>query len=973
MAKVSSKDIEKINQTVSTASDISSSDINEATNEITEAISGLGKGLTLNSKKKTNKPSEKDIKAELNGLQVFSPEMGEIANLLIGANTNLETIKNNNNSEKEENNEDSNEKDIEINTDSLEPKDLANLTNLSAITGTGLAIVGNILNQLKDISSQILSSISQSLGTNVEETKQEEKTENSKGILAGFFQGISGPLESIAGSILMLSIAMTVLSTINLSSELIGTIVVLQVFMLTTFAMISDISNAYQSSGAKENMDPESKNENSIVNIVKNFAALMAITTGTFILIGVMITFLQNNWPQTILGLVVVFSVTLGILVSLTSISNIMKPMVDKEKSPLADFIKGFVVLIGAIVILSLICYALYPIISQGMLYAGMILGVTLVMILGLASILNTVQGVDGNQIKQFQSLINSITALVITISILTIILGIMPASIVAQGMITVGLLMGITSLLIYMVSNSLQKILSIDDTQIQKFTNLIIATTVLIGILGIMVVVLGSIPTTSIIQGMITISSLMVIPFILLKTLPKLVQNEVQLLQAMQGFVVAGMLVTGISALAFLVIGLLGSFNTEQVLASMIAITIMTGLVLVVSFAIIGLAALSSGIAPSIGPALVSLTAASIFIVAMVGLMVLIQTILETVDADVILTQISSITLMSISILTIGGIIILLGGMAIPLAIASILALTSVKIITNFVSDMVIEINKLSVSITSLQNMDVTFISTGIQTISSIVSDLNNMAATMLQFAGIGITLTITLATSVATLLIINRLMPSFVISLLELRMQLNVFNSMSSEEMNFEVLNTSINQLNNFSQSVNNFTAPSLTKMIAVSAAAKFANSLSKQISKISSEDNIDKITNLSTSLSQLASNASSLQGLANSLRDVVAATKELNELKNSRGTTNIEDITGETFNVKQSINNLSNTNIKNENDNNKLNQTLNKLNESIQDMLETNKDIKRAVLSISEESKFSRESSDNKKVKVASEFDM
>lgn len=973
MAKVSSKDIEKINQTVSTASDISSSDINEATNEITEAISGLGKGLTLNSKKKTNKPSEKDIKAELNGLQVFSPEMGEIANLLIGANTNLETIKNNNNSEKEENNEDSNEKDIEINTDSLEPKDLANLTNLSAITGTGLAIVGNILNQLKDISSQILSSISQSLGTNVEETKQEEKTENSKGILAGFFQGISGPLESIAGSILMLSIAMTVLSTINLSSELIGTIVVLQVFMLTTFAMISDISNAYQSSGAKENMDPESKNENSIVNIVKNFAALMAITTGTFILIGVMITFLQNNWPQTILGLVVVFSVTLGILVSLTSISNIMKPMVDKEKSPLADFIKGFVVLIGAIVILSLICYALYPIISQGMLYAGMILGVTLVMILGLASILNTVQGVDGNQIKQFQSLINSITALVITISILTIILGIMPASIVAQGMITVGLLMGITSLLIYMVSNSLQKILSIDDTQIQKFTNLIIATTVLIGILGIMVVVLGSIPTTSIIQGMITISSLMVIPFILLKTLPKLVQNEVQLLQAMQGFVVAGMLVTGISALAFLVIGLLGSFNTEQVLASMIAITIMTGLVLVVSFAIIGLAALSSGIAPSIGPALVSLTAASIFIVAMVGLMVLIQTILETVDADVILTQISSITLMSISILTIGGIIILLGGMAIPLAIASILALTSVKIITNFVSDMVIEINKLSVSITSLQNMDVTFISTGIQTISSIVSDLNNMAATMLQFAGIGITLTITLATSVATLLIINRLMPSFVISLLELRMQLNVFNSMSSEEMNFEVLNTSINQLNNFSQSVNNFTAPSLTKMIAVSAAAKFANSLSKQISKISSEDNIDKITNLSTSLSQLASNASSLQGLANSLRDVAAATKELNELKNSRGTTNIEDITGETFNVKQSINNLSNTNIKNENDNNKLNQTLNKLNESIQDMLETNKDIKRAVLSISEESKFSRESSDNKKVKVASEFDM
>lgn len=973
MAKVSSKDIEKINQTVSTASDISSSDINEATNEITEAISGLGKGLTLNSKKKTNKPSEKDIKAELNGLQVFSPEMGEIANLLIGANTNLETIKNNNNSEKEENNEDSNEKDIEINTDSLEPKDLANLTNLSAITGTGLAIVGNILNQLKDISSQILSSISQSLGTNVEETKQEEKTENSKGILAGFFQGISGPLESIAGSILMLSIAMTVLSTINLSSELIGTIVVLQVFMLTTFAMISDISNAYQSSGAKENMDPESKNENSIVNIVKNFAALMAITTGTFILIGVMITFLQNNWPQTILGLVVVFSVTLGILVSLTSISNIMKPMVDKEKSPLADFIKGFVVLIGAIVILSLICYALYPIISQGMLYAGMILGVTLVMILGLASILNTVQGVDGNQIKQFQSLINSITALVITISILTIILGIMPVSIVAQGMITVGLLMGITSLLIYMVSNSLQKILSIDDTQIQKFTNLIIATTVLIGILGIMVVVLGSIPTTSIIQGMITISSLMVIPFILLKTLPKLVQNEVQLLQAMQGFVVAGMLVTGISALAFLVIGLLGSFNTEQVLASMIAITIMTGLVLVVSFAIIGLAALSSGIAPSIGPALVSLTAASIFIVAMAGLMVLIQTILETVDADVILTQISSITLMSISILTIGGIIILLGGMAIPLAIASILALTSVKIITNFVSDMVIEINKLSVSITSLQNMDVTFISTGIQTISSIVSDLNNMAATMLQFAGIGITLTITLATSVATLLIINRLMPSFVISLLELRMQLNVFNSMSSEEMNFEVLNTSINQLNNFSQSVNNFTAPSLTKMIAVSAAAKFANSLSKQISKISSEDNIDKITNLSTSLSQLASNASSLQGLANSLRDVAAATKELNELKNSRGTTNIEDITGETFNVKQSINNLSNTNIKNENDNNKLNQTLNKLNESIQDMLETNKDIKRAVLSISEESKFSRESSDNKKVKVASEFDM
>lgn len=972
MAKVSSKDIEKINQTVSTASDISSSDIRDATNEITDAISGLGKGLTLNPKKKTNKSSEKDIKAELNGLQVFSPEMGEIANLLIGANTNLENIKNNN-SEKEKNKEDSSEEDIEINTDSLEPKDLASLTNLSAITGTGLAIVGNILNQLKDISGQILSSISQSLGTDVEETKQEGETENSKGILEGFFQGISGPLESIAGSILMLSIAMAVLSTINLSSELIGTIVVLQVFMLTTFAIISDISNAYQSSGAKENMDPESKNENSIVNIVKNFAVLMAITTGTFMLVGIMITFLQNNWPQTILGLVVVFSVTLGTLVALTAISNLMKPMVDKEKSPLADFIKGFAILIGTIVILSLICYALYPIISQGMLYAGMILGVTLVMIMGLASILNTIQGVNGDQIKQFQSLINSITVLVITISILTIVLGIIPSSIIAQGMITVGLLIGLTSLLIYMVSNSLQKILAIEDTQIQKFTNLIIATTVLIGILGIMVVVLGSIPTTSVIQGMITISALMTIPFILLKTLPKLAQNEGQLTQAVQGLVVAGILVVGISALAFLVIGLLGSFSIEQVLASMIAITIMTGLVLVVSFAIIGLAALSSGIIPSIGPALVALAAVSVFIVAMAGIIVLIQSILETVEADVILTQISLITLMSISILAIGGIMILLGGMAIPLAVASIFALTSVKIITNFVSNMVVEINKLSVSITSLQNMDTSFISAGIQTISSIVSDLSNMAVTMLQFAAIGVILTITLATSVATLLIINRLMPSFVISLLALRMQLNVFNSMSSEEMNFEILNSAVNQLNNFSQSVNNFTTPSLTKMIAVSTAAKFANSLAKQISKISNDDNIDKITNLSTSLSQLASNASSLQGLANSLRDVASATKELNELKNSRGTTNIEDITGETFNVKQSVNNLSNTNIKNENDNNKLNQTLSKLNESIQDMLETNKDIKRAVLSISEESKFSREASNNKKVKVASEFDM
>ena len=89
-----------LDQTISTASDINSYDVNQLGERIEGAIEELGAGIKLtakeNAKEQEKKPSPyaerlQAIQAELEGLRNLSPELADVAETLIAINTELIT------------------------------------------------------------------------------------------------------------------------------------------------------------------------------------------------------------------------------------------------------------------------------------------------------------------------------------------------------------------------------------------------------------------------------------------------------------------------------------------------------------------------------------------------------------------------------------------------------------------------------------------------------------------------------------------------------------------------------------------------------------------------------------------------------------------------------------------------------------------------------------------------------------------
>lgn len=924
-----------LDQTISTASDINSYDVNQLGERIEGAIEELGAGIKLtakeNAKEQEKKPSPyterlQAIQAELEGLRNLSPELADVAETLIAINTELITS-----SEKSEErftkDKEEKEKDAEIKTDIKQASDLSGMTNLAAITGTGLALVGNLLtdigNQLAELKLSILEKAAgnspekqaliatENKVTGATAKKESKEKGDSKGKLASFFQGLAGPLESVAGSMLILAIAVGILGLVEFDAGLVKTVSLLMGFMLFTFTALAIISIGYEK--VQKYFDVEGKEQGSIVNIIKQFALMVAITAGTIIFSGIMVNIVKDMWPDVLMGLAIVFGIAFVTLASLSILSIAMNQLLgadDSSKSPILQFVNAFAKMIATVTILALVCFFLHDIILQGMQYASEILISTTLLMVGLGAVLAIMAktGVTNQLVEQFKGLMITTTVLIGILALLTIVLGIIPQSIITQGLINVGLIVGLTVAIIGMLAISITALQKVDEGKIWALMGVLIVTTAMIAIISILVIILAQQDPAAMLLALGVMVIIAAIPIVLIKLMAKVGENASQLPNALLGVAMAALITVAVSAVAWLIIKMLGSFTPAQVLVTVLAITAVSVLMVAMGVFTVLMGAIWGAIingpqAALIPLAFVGVALAGALAIAVAGVARLLAAILTPEVAQAAMLAAGAIMLTAAALVSVGAATLALAAMAIPLVVSSPLALIAITVIGKALQVLTLVITgPILLASTMLQSIDPKIVKSAIIALIGIVATFVTFSAAMIAFTVIAVGLVLSLTT-------VNLLMPliatgviTLTLSVLSMYTILNLLPA-GQGKSKFDGLKATIKDLNTFSKEVNKFVAPSLTKMLAVTVATNFVKKFVKSINDLGNTEAIARVNGLANSLSALANNASGMRDLAQAINEVSKATVELSEI-NTTSQISVEALSGQSLNQTEML---------------------------------------------------------------------
>ena len=917
-----------LDQTISTASDINSYDVNQLGERIEGAIEELGAGIKLTAKENA-KEQEKTppyterlqaIQAELEGLRNLSPELADVAETLIAINTELITS-----SEKSEErftkDKEEKEKDAEIKTDIKQASDLSGMTNLAAITGTGLALVGNLLtdigNQLAELKLSILEKAAgnspekqaliatENKVTGATAKKESKEKGDSKGKLASFFQGLAGPLESVAGSMLILAIAVGILGLVEFDAGLVKTVSLLMGFMLFTFTALAIISIGYEK--VQKYFDVEGTEQGSIVNIIKQFALMVAITAGTIIFSGIMVNIVKDMWPDVLMGLAIVFGIAFVTLASLSILSIAMNQLLgadDSSKSPILQFVNAFAKMIATITILALVCFFLHDIILQGMQYASEILISTTLLMVGLGTVLAIMAktGVTNQLVEQFKGLMITTTVLIGILALLTIVLGIIPQSIITQGLINVGLIVGLTVAIIGMLAISITALQKVDEGKIWALMGVLIVTTAMIAIISILVIVLAQQDPAAMLLALGAMVIIAAIPIVLIKLMAKVGKNASQLPNALLGVAMSALITVAVSAVAWLIIKMLGSFTPAQVLVTVLAITAVSVLMVAMGVFTVLMGAIWGAIingpqAALIPLAFIGVALAGALAIAVAGVARLLAAILTPEVAQAAMLAAGAIMLTAAALVSVGAATLALAAMAIPLVVSSPLALIAITVIGKALQVLALVITgPILLASTMLQSIDPKIVKSAIIALIGIVATFVTFSAAMIAFTVIAVGLVLSLTT-------VNLLMPliatgviTLTLSVLSMYTILNLLPA-GQDKSKFDGLKATIKDLNTFSKEVNKFVAPSLTKMLAVTVATNFVKKFVKSINDLGNTEAIARVNGLANSLSALANNASGMRDLAQAINEVSKATVELSEI-NTTSQISVEALSGQSL---------------------------------------------------------------------------
>lgn len=899
-----------------------SNNANTIANKVNPNLNAIKDGVVLNE---DIAAAEDLIVEELNGLGDFLKEkvagimniMNQIYQIQADPEGNADIVEAVNaisegDEEERKNNAIIDTGDINVNTSTV--GDLKGAKSQVGVFGTGFAMLGNMFTVgLADIVKNLQPLQQIQMATNNQVTMaeaiakekaqpKEDDSGKAKGNFRSFLQGLVGPLESVATGIMMLAVSFVALSLVPLNAQAALTFAALCGSLVVVFWSLNKISKQYQDAGLNQALDDKDKKQpGNIFGILESFAKMVFLMALTYTLMSFVSSTLLSNWPSLLVGIVLTMGIMVGSIFAMKALAQIALPEVDPQKGgALPTLINSVAKLVLLVVTTAIVCELLWPIILPGLDKALLIFLLVSGMTVGIIALAAKIKEADPELVNAISKLMMQITVMVGTVAILTIILGLLPESILIQGMIGMGLIMVMVNVTLWSVIKAAEHLAEVDEKKIKELTNLMTTITVMVAVISVLVIILGYIPLENLIQGMIMVTLIAMLSKIMIALFKDIQQDQV--MQALKGVALASLIVVALAGLAWLVTALI-----QDPVKTIIACTAV--LVMAVAVAAIGFAAMELAVMANILN--VSTPLGPVFAAALLGVALAVPIVVSLALAGILITkmmigmgtppeQVLQAALATLALAAAFALIattaILLATVAIPLSFAVGLALFALGSIVAFMKGVSVVMQVMS----TIPPLDVSPIAETADQLVNLVAATVLLVPPMVELAGFAVVLLVTTFFAKLALLTTFSFIASISLGMFTLNYTLQALNFEAVSESIGNTMNDLVGiiaNMNQASDTIAKYKSMGFFAYLNVMADISRFRNIIKGISSIgSNNENMDGLNSLATSLEKLASTSDGLSQVARALREVAAATKELND---------VGDI-----NIKHSVSNIAKT---------------------------------------------------------------
>lgn len=776
---------------------------------------------------------------------------------------------------------------------------LSSTSSLENLNLQGFAVLATALGSIKTGVLESLSGLQQhvvagnteaTLHNQQQEAKAAQAQANKKddgGVasnkLKQYLEQLTGPLNSIASGIMMLSLSVVALSLAPLDPTALASIVIFSGCLIGVFAALSAISNKYKEN--EQDLDP--KQQTSITHILSDFGDALMKVTLSFVMVLAVTTLLTSNIAQGVQSIVTMaaligmtFLVVKGLNTIIQNGSDGDPDSMVGQSSALGQLMNGFSKMVMMIAVTCIVCSLLQPIIVDGMLVATGILLITFATILGLTFINKKLQeGGSAEDMDAFIKLIKQFSTTVMITAGVMILLGFMPMDIIIQGGLVVVAIMGLNLLMIFALKKVLESGNGIDEAQVNALTGLLSAVTIMVGVMSVLIIIMGFIGLDVIMQGIISMAMIMAMPIVLLKIL-----SNIQVADIAKSMITLALLSVFILAVAGITIMLVNNIQDPvgAVLCA-VALVLIAGAFVLMAFAAVLLANMASTLMQVVPPGLPVFVAAVVGVAMLVpialimaGTAVAVTALFKLVGVEEVLTSALALLALAGAFALMAVTTLLLAGLAPALLFGVGMAIWGLGLLMAFVYANRRFVMDPAVKFFQTNGEEVT---QAIDSVQVAASSFAEICKTMTEYAGAFAGALFPMLAAIIAL----RGIKAFVIGL----GSLFVLTSIVAPYMvaGSEALNSAIDSFANVLTKINGLTIPEGGKLTAAKAMASGIKSLYKKILDIplvnGKEGNTTQIDALAASLEKLAGTNAGLREVADSLRDIAAATKEVNEL--------------------------------------------------------------------------------------------
>ena len=744
-----------------------SNNANTIANKVNPNLNAIKDGVVLNE---DIAAAEDLIVEELNGLGSFLKEkvagimniMNQVYQIQADPEGNADIVEAVNDisegdEEERKNNAIIDTGDINVNTSTV--GDLKGAKSQVGVFGTGFAMLGNMFTVgLADIvkNLQPLQQIQMSTNNQVTMAEaiarekaqpKEDDSGKAKGNFRSFLQGLVGPLESVATGIMMLAISFVALSLVPLNAQAALTFAALCGSLVVVFWSLNKISKQYQDAGLNQALDDKDKKQpGNIFGILESFAKMVFLMALTYTLMSFVSSTLLSNWPSLLVGIVLTMGIMVGSIFAMKALAQIALPEVDPQKGgALPTLINSVAKLVLLVVTTALVCELLWPIILPGLDKALLIFLLVAGMTVGIIALTAKIKEADPELVNAISKLMMQITVMVGTVAILTIILGLLPESILIQGMIGMGLIMVMVNVTLWSVIKAAEHLAEVDEKKIKELTNLMTTITVMVAVISVLVIILGYIPLENLIQGMIMVALIAMLSKIMIALFKDIQQDQV--MQALKGVALASLIVVALAGLAWLVTALIQ--DPVKTIIACTAVLVMAVAVAAIGFAAMELAAMANILmaATPFGP---------VFAAALIGVVLAVLIAASLAPAGISITkmmirggtppeQVLQAALATLALAAAFALVattaILLASLAIPLFFAVGLALFALGSIVAFMKGVSVVMQVMS----TMPPLDVSPIAETADQLVNLVAATVLLVPPMVELAGFAVVLLVT------------------------------------------------------------------------------------------------------------------------------------------------------------------------------------------------------------------------------------